>query len=50
MFFFSLDVRCKDNATDQLIASGAFRHGVFHNFPDRRVTALGVVDSVYSAK
>ena len=50
MYLFSLDIRFIDSATGQIIGTGAFRQGAFHTFPDRRETAMEVVDSIYNAK
>jgi len=50
MYLDSLDVQFIDNSNDQVIASGSFRQGLFHNFPDPRTTTFEVIDSIYNTK
>ena len=50
MYLFSLDIRFLDNATGQLIGSGTFRQGWFHDFPDAREKTSEVVESIYRAR
>jgi hypothetical protein len=50
MYLFSLDVRFFDNTTGQMFASGSFRQGAFHSFPDAKAKTLEVVESIYKAK
>jgi hypothetical protein len=50
MYLFSLDVRFVDNGSAQVIGTGAFRQGLFHDFPNPREKTLAVVESIYNAK
>lgn len=50
MYLYSLDIRFVDNQTGQIMASGAFRQGAFHDFPDVTKKTFEVVDSIYNAK
>jgi len=50
MYLLSLDIRFKDNASNEVIGRGAFRQGGFHSFPSEREKAIAVVDSIYNAK
>ena len=50
MYLFSLDIRFMDNASGQMIGSGAFRQGGFHDFPNPKEKTFGVVESIYKAK
>src|SRR5437762_10833233 len=50
MYLFSLDVRLIENGSGQLIGSGAFRQGIFHDFPDAKEKTFEVIESIYKAK
>jgi len=50
MYLNSLDVQFVDNSNDQVIASGSFKQGLFHNFPDPRTTTFEVIDSIFNTK
>ena len=51
MFLASLNIRFLDNHTGDLIAEGIFRQSTFfHTFPDQRLKAFEVVDSIYNTK
>jgi len=50
MYLLSLDIRFIDNTTGQLIGSGAFRQGGFHDFSNAREKTFEVIDSIYKAK
>ena len=48
MYLASLDIRFVDNATGDLIATGTFRQGTFHTFPDQKQKTFEVIASMYS--
>ena len=50
MYLLSLDIRFLDNATGALIASGSFKQGFPHSFPDPEKKVNQVIDNIYSAK
>jgi hypothetical protein len=50
VYLESLDVEFVDNATDKTIATGKFRQGFFHTFPDPRDKTIEVIDSMYPKK
>jgi len=50
VYLQSLDVQFLDNKTAQVIATGSFRQGFFHSFPDPRTKTFEVVDDIYNAK
>jgi hypothetical protein len=50
MYLQSLDIQFVDNRSGQLIASGGYRQGFFHGYPDVRETTQQVVNSIYAAK
>ena len=50
MYLFSLDIRFHDSTSGQIFASGAFRQGVFHDFPIARQKTFEVVESIYRAR
>jgi len=50
MFLLSLDIRFRDNATGDLIATGWFNQSsFFHTFPDQRKKTFEVIDAIYNA-
>jgi hypothetical protein len=50
MYLSSLDIRFIDNQTGQVVGSGAFREGAFHDFPDVKKKTFEVIESIYNAK
>ena len=50
MYLNSLDVRFCDITNRQTFATGAFRQGAFHSFPNPRKKTVEVVESIYKAK
>lgn len=50
MYLLSLDIRFIDNSSGQLLGSGAFRQGGFHDFPNAKEKTFQVIDSIYNAK
>jgi len=49
MFLASLEIRFRENATGNIIATGSFRQGTFfHTFPDQRKKTFEVIDAIYS--
>ena len=51
MFLSSLDISFKDNATDDLIATGWFKQSTFfHTFPDQRMKTFEIIDAIYRGK
>lgn len=48
MYLRSLDVRFIDNASGTVIASANYKNAHFHGFPDRKQTAIDLVDKIYN--
>jgi len=49
MFLASLEIRFRENATGNMIATGSFRQSTFfHTFPDARKKTFEVIDAIYS--
>ena len=47
MYLRSLDVRFIDSASGNVIASAGYQNAHFHGFPDRKQTAIDLVDKIY---
>lgn len=50
MYLYSLDIRFVENTSGQVFGTGAFRQGVFHDFPNARTKTFEVIESIYKAK
>jgi hypothetical protein len=50
MYLWSLDIRFADNATGGLIASGSFKQGLLHSFPDPQKKVAEVIEQIYHPK
>ncbi|HEX5222255.1 MAG TPA: hypothetical protein VFZ59_22065 [Verrucomicrobiae bacterium] len=50
MYLESLKIQFLDGTTDRLLATGSFKNGFFHSFPDERQKTFEVVESMYNAK
>lgn len=48
VYLESLDVEFVDNSTELVFASGSFRQGFLHSFPDPRTKTFEVVDSIFN--
>jgi hypothetical protein len=52
MYLSALEIRFRDNASGELIATGSYRQKgtFFHSFPDSRKITFEVIDSIYTGQ